>query len=196
MKILKYPTLLFSLILFFKSSQCFAYDLTLSLGNLCEYIGQIQIDDNGTKNKCTFNPYIAGAIDYPLSNQLILSPEYGFSAPKSGRDENITKMSLFALANVKYKFSSMHLIGGLGYFITRIQGDGGEEELQNGNSTVSFPLPDTTAYSVNLILNLGLGFDFNKDWSADLHSFVFNTLTTEDRAYSFALNGTYHFGEF
>jgi len=197
MKILKHPTLFITFFLFFSSSLCLAYDLTLSLGNLCEYMGRIQTDDSGTTNKCEFNPYLAGTVDYPLTNEIVLSPEFGFSAPKSGRDENIQKMSLFALANAKYKFfSPLHLIGGIGYFITRIQGSGGSEDLKNGNSTVSFPLPDSTAYSLNLILNVGLGVDFSKDWSADVHSFVFNTLSSEDRAYSFALNGTYHFGEF
>ena len=30
-----------------------AYDATLSLGNLCEYVGKIQTDDSGGTNVCT-----------------------------------------------------------------------------------------------------------------------------------------------
>ena len=116
--------------------------------------------------------------------------------PKSGRDKNISKMSLFALANAKYKFSMFHFIGGTGFFISRISGKGGTEDLNNGNGTVSFPVPDTTVYSRNFIVNFGLGADFDPQWSADLHTYVFNLLKSEDRAFSIAINGTYHFGEF
>lgn len=196
MKILKYPTLLFSLFLLLTPKHVTAYDVTLSLGNLCEYVGKIQTDDSGSTNLCSFNPYLASSIDFSQTNQLLLSPEIGFSFPKSGRDENISKMSLFALANAKYKFSEFHFLGGAGLFFTRISGKGGNQELNNGNTTASFPMPDSTVYTRNFIVNLGLGADFNKEWSADLHTYIFNILTSEDRAFSIAINGTYHFGEF
>lgn len=196
MKILKYPTLLFSLFLLLAPEHVTAYDVTLSLGNLCEYVGKIQTDDSGSTNLCSFNPYLASSIDFSQTNQLLLSPEIGFSFPKSGRDENISKMSLFALANAKYKFSEFHFLVGAGLFFTRISGKGGNQELNNGNTTASFPMPDSTVYTRNFIVNLGLGADFNKEWSADLHTYIFNILTSEDRAFSIAINGTYHFGEF
>lgn len=199
MKKLKHPTLTLGLFLsaFLSIESAHAvYDVGVSIGNLCEYVGKIQTDDEGSKNVCSFNPYFAGSVDFEVTPQFLLSPEAGFSVPKSGRDENISKMSLFALANAKYKFSEFHFIGGLGLFFTRISGKGGTQELNNGNSSVSFPMPDTSVYTRNFILNLGLGADFGKEWSVDLHTYVFNALTSEDRAFSLALNGTYHFGEF
>ncbi|MDD4976136.1 MAG: hypothetical protein PHY93_17400 [Bacteriovorax sp.] len=197
MKKLKYSTVLFCLLFCFASSQTAkAYDATLSLGNLCEYVGKIQTDDSGGTNVCSFDPYLAGSLDYAVNNELILAPEIGLSFPKSGRDENISKMSFIALANAKYKFSMFHFIGGAGLFFTRISGSGGTQDLNNGNTTVSFPMPDSTVYSRNFIVNLGLGMNFNKDWSADLHTYVFNLLKSEDRAFSIAINATYHFGEF
>lgn len=195
-KNLKYLTLLFSLMLLQYSAEVCAYDFTLSMGNLCEYVGKIQTDESGSKNLCSFNPYFASSLDYNITNQLILSPEAGFSVPKSGRDENISKMSLFLLANAKYRFSEFHFLGGAGLFFTRIAGKGGTQELNNGDATVSFPMPDSTVYTRNFIVNFGLGIDFDKEWSADLHTYVFNLLTSEDRAFSIAINGTYHFGEF
>lgn len=196
MKILKYLTLLFGLCLLLAPEYATAYDVTLSLGNLCEYVGKIQTDDSGSTNLCSFNPYLASSIDFSQTNQLLLSPEIGFSFPKSGRDEKISKMSLFALANAKYKFSEFHFLGGAGLFFTRISGKGGSEELNNGTGTSAFPIPDSTVYTRNFIVNLGLGADFNKEWSTDLHTYIFNILTSEDRAFSIAINGTYHFGEF
>lgn len=196
MKKTKYPTVLFSLFLLLNMPVLWAYDAGFSAGNLCEFVGKIQTDDSGSTNVCSFNPYFAGQIDYPLTDRFLVSPELGLSIPKSGRDKNIKKMSLFALANAKYKFSPMHLIAGGGLFFTRIAGKGGTQELNNGNSTVSFPMPESTVYTRNFILNLGFGIDFSPSWSADLHTYIFNALTSEDRAFSIALNGTYHFGEF
>jgi hypothetical protein len=197
MKILKYPTVLFLTLFYFVFLQTAkAYDVTLSLGNLCEYVGKIQTDDSGGTNVCSFNPYLASSVDYAINDKFILAPEIGFSFPRHGRDEKISKMSLFALANAKYKFSMFHFIGGAGLFFSRISGSGGTQELNNGNGTDSFPMPDTTVYSRNFIINLGLGMDFDKEWSADLHTYVFNLLKSEDRVFSISINGTYHFGEF
>lgn len=198
MKKIKYQTLLFALtsISFLTFQNVNAYDITLSLGNLCEYVGQIQTNTSGATNVCNFNPYLASSYDYTYNPQFILSPEIGLSLPKSGRDESISKMSISLLANAKYKFSNYHLLGGAGLFISRVSGSGGEQLLNNGDSTTSFPMPEETVYARNFIINLGVGMDFDKDWSADLHTYVFNIITSEDRAFSIAINGTYHFGEF
>lgn len=196
MKKLKNPSILLGTIFALYSLNAFAYDFNMSIGNLCEYVGKIQTDDSGSMNVCSFNPYLASAIDYSITPEFVISPEAGFSIPKHGRDENISEMSLFLLANSKYKFSNFHIIGGAGIFMTRTSADGGTEELNNGTSTTSFPLPSSTIYTSNIILNLGVGADFNKNWSATFHTYIFNLLEKEDRAFSIAINGTYHFGEF
>lgn len=196
MKKLKQLTFSLGILLTLRSFSASAYDVNLSVGNLCEYVGKIQTDDIGSMNVCTFKPYLATAIDYSVTSDIIVSPEIGFSLPKHGRDENIDEMNLFLLANGKYKFSNFHLIAGVGIFLTRIAGNGGTEELNNGTSTSSFPLPDSTSYSSNTILNFGLGATFYSSWSADLHTYIFNAISKDDRAFSVAINGTYHFGEF
>lgn len=202
MKILNYPSVLISLFLLFAlaslgRSQAFAYDANLSVGNLCEYIGRIQTDDKGSTNVCSFRPYLGGAVDYLFfDDQLILSPEITLSIPKSNRDSKITKTNLVLLANAKYKVSIVHFVLGTGLFITRIAGDGGTETLKNGNSTDDFPVPEGSAFTRNFIINAGFGVDFNQKWSADLHTYIFNLTKSEDRSFSLALSGTYHFGEF
>lgn len=170
-------------------------DLNISLGNLCEYIGTYQTDAEGTKNGCSFLPTLSGSLDYYLTHKLALSPQFGLTMPKSGVDENIKRMTLFALANLKYKTNYVNLLGGVGFYFTRISGPGGEEVLNNGNSTDSFPLPKEAVYSRNFIVNLGLGLDFTEEWSGELYTYVFNTLSSEDRAYSVGATITYHFGE-
>jgi len=169
-------------------------DLTLSLGNLCEYIGKIQTDESGGTNVCSFEPYVATALDYGVTEKFYLSPELAFSFPRSGTDENIKRMSIVTILNTKYKTNYLNLIGGLGFFFTRIWGPGGEEELNNGTSVDSFPLPDDPVYTRNLIVNLGVETQFNQTWSAQLRSYIFNLTSSEDRAVSVGLQGTYHFG--
>lgn len=180
----------------FFTTPAIAYDAAVSLGNLCEYVGKIQTDENGATNTCSFNPYLAGSIDYSITPQFFISPEIGFTFPKHGRDEHISKMTLFALANTKYKFDSLYFIAGAGLFFTRLSADGGTEELNNGNTTSSFPLPEGAVFTRNFIINAGLGYNFTTSLSADLHTYVFNLTTKEDRAFSILINGSYHFGEF
>nr|BDT28077.1 transporter [Bacteriovorax sp. HI3] len=170
-------------------------DLNFSLGNLCEYVGKIQTDGEGKSNTCSFLPTLAGSYDIFLTKELALSPQLGATLPKTGRDENIKRMTLFALLNGKYKTSYLTFIAGAGLYFTRIWGPGGDEELNNGNSTDSFPLPKDPVYSRNFIVNLGAGYDFNTTWSAELYTYVFNALESEDRAFSVGATLSYHFGD-
>ena len=170
-------------------------DLYISLGNLCEYIGVYQTDDEGTKNGCSFLPTLSGSLDYHLTSKFAIMPQIGLTMPKSGTDENIKRITFFTLVNMKYKTNYVNLIAGAGFYFTRISGPGGEVELNNGNGTDSFPLPKDTVYSRNFIANLGLGLDFNKEWSGELYTYIFNALKSEERAFSLGLTISYHFGE-
>ena len=171
-------------------------DMYFSMGNLCEYIGQIQTDDKGKKNTCSFMPVFSLSYDYFLENSaLAISPQLGASLPQSGRDENIKRMAIYTLLNSKYKTRYVNLLAGVGFYFTRIWGPGGDEVLNNGNSIDSFPLPKEPVYSRNVILNLGLSADFNEDVSAEIYTYIFNTLNKEDRSLSAGFSLSYHFGE-
>jgi hypothetical protein len=205
---IKYPTLklgvLFATLLLLPTHVIFAAaksqssnnDFSLSIGNLCEYIGKYQTNENGSKNACSFLPSVAGNFDYYFTPGLILSPQLGATLPKSGRDENIKRMTFFGLLNAKYKTEYVNFILGTGFYFTRIWGPGGEEALNNGNSSDSFPLPAEAVYSRNFIVNLGLGHDFNREWSGELYTYIFNAESSSARAFSAGANVTYHFGEF
>lgn len=177
-----------------KEAQAASSDLTVSLGNICEYVGVYQTE-KGDKNFCSFSPYAASSFDYPLTEAFFLSPQIGASLPQSGRDENVKRMNLFVLANTKYKIDILTLTGGLGFYFTRIWGPGGESVLNNGTGTDSFPLPKEAVYTRNIILNLGVGATVTKEISAELYTYVFNTLESEDRSFSIGLSATYHFGD-
>lgn len=198
----KYLTFSFTLLLFLsfvtlqaneksKSSE----DLNISLSNLCEYIGKIQTNDSGAKNTCSFLPSFAASYEYPISLDFKLAPQIGFTLPQSGRDPNVSRMTLFTMLNSKYATRYVNFIAGLGLYFTRISGPGGESVLNNGTGSDSFPLPSTPVYSRNLILNFGVSHDLNNEWSVEMYTYVFNTLSSEDRAFSLGLGASYHFGE-
>ncbi len=199
MKKIKYLTLLL-----FTSTPLFAAtgtsmwtsrDLNVSLGNLCEYVGKIQTNNSGDTNTCSFLPTLSGSYDLFLTNEFAFSPQLGATLPKSGRDENIKRMTFFGLLNMKYKTSYLTFITGAGVYVTRIWGPGGEAELNNGNSTDSFPLPEEAVYAKNFIVNLGASYNFNEKWSAEIYTYIFNALESEERALSIGATATYHFGD-
>ncbi len=170
-------------------------DLNVSLGNLCEYIGTYQTDSDGSKNTCSFLPSLALSYEYYFTPKFALAPQFGATLPKKGADDTINRMTLFALANMKYRTNYVNLIGGLGFYFTRISGPGGEQELNNGSGTDSFPLPKEAVYSRNVIVNLGLGLDFTDTFSGELYTYIFNATESEDRAFSIGAALTYHFGD-
>jgi hypothetical protein len=175
----------------------YSKDTYVSVGNLCEYIGTIQTDDNGGKNFCSLLPTLTLNLDYFVKPNLAITPQFGATLPQSGRDDKISRMSLFGLLNAKYKTQYLNFIGGTGLYITRVWGPGGEQLLNNGSGTDSFPLPSEAVYSRNLIINLGVSADFSPTISAELYTYIFNALDKDkkDRSLSAGLSLSYHFGE-
>lgn len=190
-----YLTLLFVFCLWASPNKVFASDLNFSLSNLCEYVGKIQTNGSGQTNFCSFLPSFASSYESSVYQDIFLAPQIGFTLPQSGRDENIKRMTFFLLLNSKYKTSYVNFVLGAGLYFTRISGPGGDSVLNNGSSSDSFPLPSDAVYSRNLILNLGLDYDINKDWSVNLYSYVFNVTSSDNRSLSLGIGVTYHYGE-
>lgn len=170
-------------------------DLNLSFGNLCEFVGEYQINESGNKNFCTFLPLFGVGYGIILNEDWTIRPELNASFPQKGRDPNIKRMALSTIINAEYKTSLIDFISGVGIFFTRISGPGGEAILNNGNSQDSFPLPNNSVFSRNLILNIGAKYNFNQEWSSEAYTHIFNLSDSEDRAFSFGLKFTYHLGE-
>lgn len=172
-----------------------ADDLSLSFGNLCEFIGKIQKDGTGKKNTCDFLPVLALGYNYFLTDNFALAPQFSSTLPKAGRDKNIKRMALIGTLNGKYKTGSVDFIFGAGFFVTRIWGPGGDEILDNGDSSDSFPLPKEAIYSRNFIAHFGIGTHFTNEISSEIYTYIFNSFKKEERSFSLGLNFSYHFGD-
>ena len=177
------------------TSECRANDLNFNISNLCEYVGKFQTNSNGKTNLCSFLPTFASSYEIPMTKEFSLSPQLGFTFPKSGRDENVSRLSIFLLMNSKYKTKYLNFILGTGLFFTRISGPGGDSTLNNGTGSDSFPLPQDPVYSRNIILNVATEIDFNQEWSGMIYSYLFNVLSKDKRAFSLGLGFRYNYGE-
>ena len=68
----------------------------LGVGNITHFAGEIQIDEEGTKNYFELNPYFHGSIDFDLPIQnLSISPSLGLTLPLDAKDELITRFDIF-----------------------------------------------------------------------------------------------------
>lgn len=168
-------------------------DVALGVGTQTQFVGKVQTDEAGSTNKFEFNPYLTGQAEFALTDSLSFFPEVGLLIPDSTRDSGISKMTFFVLGGVGYEINDWVLRFGLGLQMTRISGDGGTQLLDNGNGQTSFPMPEGSANSRNLITNLGVDYFFHSDWSARLESTIYNPINSRNRAFGYQLAVHYHF---
>lgn len=186
------------LVLLVTINTAYAYDLAVGLGNFSEHIGVAQTDDQGNKAWLTFNPYLQIKTNFQfdiLPKTDFIETNIGITLPKSDRDPNTSRLKYFINANYKHHFESVYLSLGTGLFFTRVWANGGEEELDNGAGTTSFPLPDRASVARNMIVNLALGKRIDQELNIELHTFIFNIESTDNRSFTAGINLSYFFGE-
>lgn len=186
--------LILSVYLFYPSISMSAIDdVTFGVGTQTQFVGKVQSDEAGSTNKFEFNPYLTATAEFSLTDRLSFYPEFGFLIPDSTRDPLISKMTYFFLGSLGFEIRDWVLRSGLGLSMTRISGDGGTQVLDNGAGQTSFPMPEGSATSRNVILNLGAEYFVHQDWSARLETSVFNPINSRNRSFTYQLAIYYHF---
>lgn len=171
-------------------------DASFGIGNLSQFIGRIQTDDSGGHNSLEFAPIFGAEARVDLSNRWSIAPEFVVGLPRKGRDENIKKLTYWVSSSLGYSIGDYILQAGLGLHMNRVWADGGTQELPNGTSTDSFPMPQGSATATNLTAHLGLRYYFLADWSAKTQVHFYNPLDQDQRAVSLLLMVNYHLGDF
>ena len=194
-KIYLYAILFIEFLLIPSTSWSKNFDFYLGVGNLSQFSNKIQIDDQGKTSFLSFKPTFHAGIDYEIFSNISLIPELILTLPEKGRDPNISKWQYFALMSGGYKLSNWMFRFGFGFAMQRLSADGGTESLNNGTSTTSFPLPETSSVSQNFVTLLGVQYEFLQNWSARVEAMVYNAEDGEDRAVSHTLTVIYHFGD-
>ena len=195
-------------LIFLSSSFCASSlkDVHLGFGNLTLFTGEIQTSVEGETNSFEFTPYIQAGLRYQLNKsipELTLLTEL-ILAPRETRDPNISKFTFFTLFSTAYAVNDIKVIGtdykipwldfklGSGLSITRLSANGGSEELNNGASTDSFPLPYESSYSQNFILTAGIEIAPIEAISLRTDVHIYNAHESESRGSSYIISAHYH----
>jgi hypothetical protein len=171
------------------------FDLYAGLGNLSEFPGTIQTDDQGTTNSFSLIPTLQVGIKYDVWGNFSLNPELILTLPRKGRDPLISKFNYFTLLSAAYNYHDFLFRFGLGLSLQRISGEGGTQALNNGLGTDEFPMPETSSVSQNLITLLGVEYFIVDQVSVRTDVFAYNIEDNLNRAVSYNLSFMYHFGD-
>tara|TARA_R110002072_G_scaffold276051_1_gene437456 strand:- start:202415 stop:203014 length:600 start_codon:yes stop_codon:yes gene_type:complete len=188
--------LFISIILLFSISVSSSWDdLNLSLGVIDPFVNKVQTSAAGDTNKLDYKPLLEVSGQYSINEDWKILPSFGFVVPGDNdtRDDNITKLSYYLLGNLAYEIRDFSIRAGTGMYITYISGKGGTESLPNGLGVDSFPIPDESVNTRNVVLTLGGTYHFHKDVSAKLETMLFNLHTSRNKAVTYTLVATYHF---
>src|SRR5690606_37601562 len=168
-------------------------DFALGLGNFTHQAGKIATDV-GKTSLIEFRPVLAASYRYEIAAEWSFIPEAGITLPESSEDETHTTTYTFINAPIAWHYKEWTFRAGPGFFFTRISGKGGTLTLQNGTSTDAFPIPNGSANTRNLTLNLGAQYLIDQEWSARFDAAILKLIDSEKRAVNHVLTVNYHFG--
>jgi hypothetical protein len=166
----------------------------VSIGSYSPSVGQYQDDAEGNTASFTFNPYLSLTTKIPvLFPQFYAMPELGYVFNKVESSEEYKKRTIYVLYNFGYEFYPQFFFRfGIGTFITKIGGEGGAKEQNNGASTATFYLPGESVSSYNSTLNLGGEVSLLEGFATRADVYIFQLLESERREISFSIGLTYY----
>ncbi len=184
-------------LLFFYHSLALAQinDVGLTLGNLTDFVGNVQVDENGKKNYYEFKPYMSFFIRHDFNEEFSIIPDIGLTYPMSGASPNTKKTIYMMRVDLGYRFYDFMAKLGTALFVTQIKGAGGTEQLNNGSSSDEFYLPAESHSAHNYTINLGLEYFIIPQLSVKSELFAYSMFENISRQFSYAVALTYHFGE-
>ncbi len=172
-----------------------SHDLAFGIGNFCEQIQRVQTDDKGSKNICTYRPFLSTEIFFQAVDSFHYGLFLGSSLPQSAKDDFTHRMVMLATPGIRYYYDFFHFQLLLGIQFTRIWGDGGEVTLNNGNSTQTFNVPNESRFAANTVASVGFGYNLFDTLTLNSDLYVIEALESDKRAFSLLLQMKYHFGE-
>ena len=164
-----------------------------SVGNTVMFPGKVQIDKEGTVEYFNFNPTFSFGFEYPFRENLLIIPEFGLNFSGHGRHDSITRFTCFLSTDVGKRWKYFLIQTGVGLHWTFIDGPGGTEALNNGNSTTDFYVPEFTSISSNLTWTSALGFPLpfflgSNPPTLKLDTAIYNPFDSLKRAISYRIS--------
>lgn len=163
--------------------------LNLQLGTWLENYGQVRDSRSDDENGFELNPYFGIGLEYHLPYNLSLAPELGYVLQRTegeiSKNQFLSRLDLIYLVHEKIK-----LRFGTSYMITSISGDGGEDTLNNGDSTEVYYIPEARRNSFDQTIDLGIEFIF-EDIHLRAQAHFFELLDEEQRMRNYNLSINY-----
>lgn len=164
----------------------------VSFGGYAPFGPSTQKETTGSRNTFSFDPMLGvnTILTTPFYGQLFL-PEFAMVFHGSG-DDDYKKNTWLFLADFGHRINNKLLLRyGLGTILTKISGDGGAVQLNNGGSTATFYQPNETSTSWNTTINLGLESAVTGNYAVRFETYLFSFFNNEARKFSYSLNVVY-----
>lgn len=164
----------------------------VNVGGYVPFGRSTQKEIDGTRNTFDLDPMISFNTFIPIPFGQLFMPEAGFVFHSSGID-GASKRTTFLLLDFGYQFYPKLIFRyGLGTFITRIKGDGGVKQMQNGFGTDPFYLPSKSSKSYNTTLDLGIEYGVDANYALRFQTYMFSPLNSESRKLSYSFSLSYY----
>ena len=164
----------------------------VGIGGYVPFGFSTQKESNGDTNATTFHPMVSlNGIVTSIFGQLFV-PELGL-VEHLGEYDEYRKRTIFVLFDLAYVVNDSFLLRyGVGTFMTRISGDGGSVELNNGNTTQTFYRTSESITSYNTTLDFGMELAYNKNYAFKLEGYLFGLFDANSRKISYSLSLNYY----
>ena len=179
--------------LYLYSSEGWAF---ISFGGYVPFGRSTQKEVDGSKNTLSFDPTVSFYRAFPFRTSFshFILPELGFIFHGKNEYEDYSKRTSYLLLDLGFSFAPQWIFRyGLGTFITRIEGEGGNVTLGNGASVQRFYRPKQTTSSWNTTLNGGVEALWLLRWVPRFEFFLFSPLSRTARKVSYLLSLSYLF---
>lgn len=163
--------------------------LNFQFGTWLENYDQVRASASDETNGFELIPYISTSLNIRLPHDLSLIPELGWVIQRT--EEEVSKNIFFLRSDIAYDVNDwIKLKLGTSFVITSISGNGGEETLNNGNSTETYYIPEERSNAYNQTFDLGVEF-FKKEHGLNLQSLIYAWNESEQRMYTITLSYIY-----
>lgn len=161
------------------------------VGTWMENLAQTRSTREDAKTGVSLTPYIAFSSEYELSAEHLLAPELGYVIQQN--ENNIAKDIFFLRTDYIYQVQDwLALRFGMSLVVINQSGTGGEDTLNNGNTTDTYYIPSQSSRSYNQTLDIGVEIQ-HQDLSMIGHIYTFKPFDSERRSYTFSVGLNYRF---
>lgn len=187
----EFSFILFMLLIPFYSQ---ANGFWLGAGTLTHNFLHSQTDKTGKTNKFDFFPIVlAGATWSSPLQGISFSPGIGYAKMLKSKD-NTKKSEIVLQYHLSQRiFNGVQFRYGFSTYITKVSGDGGTVQLNNGNSTSTFYVPEKTSTSYTGSLDLGAEAFMLQNISMRLQFSILRFLSSDKRKVTHLLSANYYF---